>query len=336
MFRIAAASLAALLCAALVSPAFAQDKKKDASALRAKAQSAVNASDFESGIAACRALLELDPDDGQAWFLLGYCLHGAKKLDEALKAHEKAAEFPQYAPTATYNVACVYALRNDKDKAFEWLKKAVDAGFTNADHIETDADMDSLRGDPRFAKIVAAMTAAPEQVRAFAIATPRSSARLFLFGNRRSAGQVMIDHGQPDWKDAYGEMIDSPDSVGKRWRLGSDFWTTLDSNLDLTIGGTKVPAGVYYLALEHKGDSKIALVLLDPVAVRKEKIDAFQVERTAGSGTEIVLQHREVEDEAEKLAFSFESDPADASSAKLIIRFGPHELTAPVRLQLEK
>jgi tetratricopeptide (TPR) repeat protein len=334
MFRIAIAAVAALLCAA---PAFAQDPKKpSASALRAKAQSAADSGDFETGIQACRALIELDAEDGQAWFFLGYCLHGAKKLDEALEAHQKATKFPRFAPIATYNIACVHALRNDKDKALEWLKKAVDAGFTNADHIETDSDMDSVREDPRFAKIVAAMSAAPAPMRAFAIATPRSSARLFLWGGSSSAGQIVIDHGLPPWKDSYSKTIDLPDSVGKRWRMGTDFWTTLDSNLDLTIAQTKVPAGSYYLALENKGQGKIALVLLDPQAVRSKKLDAFQVDRTAGIGTEIVLQHNEVDEVAEKLAIALEADADDVAAAKLVIRFGPHELTAPVRLQLAK
>jgi hypothetical protein len=29
--------------------------------------------------------------------------------------------------------------------------------------------------------------------------------------------------------------------AGKRWRFGENFWTTLDTNMELTIGGVKVP-----------------------------------------------------------------------------------------------
>ncbi len=51
----------------------------------------------------------------------------------------------------------MYALKGDKDKAFEWLLKAAEAGWNDTAHMARDSDMDSLRDDPRYDKIIALM-----------------------------------------------------------------------------------------------------------------------------------------------------------------------------------
>ena len=49
-----------------------------------------------------------------------------------------------------YNVACLYAVEGDADRAIDCLEDAVRAGFAHRDWIENDPDLDSLREDPRF------------------------------------------------------------------------------------------------------------------------------------------------------------------------------------------
>jgi hypothetical protein len=55
---------------------------------------------------------------------------------------------------STYNAACAAAVTGHPDEAFVWLTRAADAGWRDADHLETDTDLDSLRDDPRFAAFV--------------------------------------------------------------------------------------------------------------------------------------------------------------------------------------
>lgn len=119
-------------------------------ALMSKAVAAMEAGDVDAAVAGFKAVIEKAPDSGRAWHLLGYTLHGAGRLDDALKAHKKAAEFPESRAIATYNIACVYALRGNPDMAFAWLGKAVARGFTNHRHTESDEDLRSLRDDARF------------------------------------------------------------------------------------------------------------------------------------------------------------------------------------------
>lgn len=79
--------------------------------------------------------------------------------EEAIRTYEKAfdAGIPPGANTrglAYYNMACAYARLKNTDKAFEMLGKAVDEGFANRDAMRTDADLEGLRTDPRFAAIL--------------------------------------------------------------------------------------------------------------------------------------------------------------------------------------
>ena len=49
-----------------------------------------------------------------------------------------------------YNLACAEARSGNKDKAFERLTQAIDAGFDSPEHIRYDDDLESLHGDPRW------------------------------------------------------------------------------------------------------------------------------------------------------------------------------------------
>jgi len=57
-------------------------------------------------------------------------------------------------PRAAYNLARVYASFDDRDRAFEWLAKALALGFDDLGFVKTDPVLAGLRGDPRFAKLM--------------------------------------------------------------------------------------------------------------------------------------------------------------------------------------
>lgn len=101
-----------------------------------------------------RLIIAANPDNGQAWHFLGYSLHAGGHIDEALPIHLMAAEFPQGRGIASYNVACVYALKGKKDQAFAWLEKSKAAGFNDPEQLANDEDMNNLKSDPRFAAFV--------------------------------------------------------------------------------------------------------------------------------------------------------------------------------------
>src|SRR5262245_9787030 len=98
-------------------------------------------------------LAKAEPSYGQAWFRLGYSLHALGKYDQAVNAYLKCVGIANN-PIAMYNLACAYARLKDKDKAFEWLKKSVTAGFTQVQQFKSDSDLEDLRSDARFQEVI--------------------------------------------------------------------------------------------------------------------------------------------------------------------------------------
>ncbi len=88
--------------------------------------------------------------DGDDYYSRGMNFHRRERYDEAIEAFRKAIEAGYREDAASYNIACGYALKGDRDKAFEWLRKAEEAGFDVASYLGHDDDLDNLRGDPRW------------------------------------------------------------------------------------------------------------------------------------------------------------------------------------------
>ncbi len=122
--------------------------------LMEKATGLMSDGSFDEALPLFAKITNLDPENGEAWFKYGYCLHLSGKLDEAMEAHKKAAGFEQFAEIATYNLACAYSLKNDTDQAFAHLEKAIGLGFGNANQVETDSDFDNIRKDQRYADLI--------------------------------------------------------------------------------------------------------------------------------------------------------------------------------------
>jgi tetratricopeptide (TPR) repeat protein len=98
-------------------------------------------------------VLKTEPQNGAAWYQLAMSQFSLKQYERAIAPFEKAIEISNN-PVAMYNLACVYALLNQKEKAFEWLEKALASKqairFAN---FAADADFENLRADERFKKL---------------------------------------------------------------------------------------------------------------------------------------------------------------------------------------
>ncbi|MCC6670573.1 MAG: DUF2911 domain-containing protein [Planctomycetes bacterium] len=321
------------LCAA---PAAAQGD--DLARIRKQAEEAFQQQDWAAAAKHFQVVVQKAPEDAKAWHQLGYALHVQGQLDAALAAHLKAASFPETQAVGTYNVACVHALKKDKDQAFTWLAKAVEAGFSDADLLASDTDLNALHEDPRWAKLIARMQGAggdakgPDPQTVYAQDTVRRATRVAFFGRRSSAGQIAIQYGSPAWKTEHGDAVEAGKTIGKRWRFGADFWTTLDTSIPFQVGDVKVEPGLYYLVLEHTAKDTAALVLLDPVEVRKQRLDAYVAGRSKG-GVAIPIPLQRAEEVANELGISLAKTKAQDELA-LNVRFGPYRLGTTLKLQL--
>ncbi len=56
-----------------------------------------------------------------------------------------------------YNLACIFALAGEKNRALEALDQAVGAGFTHREWVENDSDLNCLHEDSRYAEILLRM-----------------------------------------------------------------------------------------------------------------------------------------------------------------------------------
>ena len=129
----------------------------------------------------------------QTAFQAAYDLHMDGKLDEAIEAHKAAAKFDSHKGIATYNLGCAWALKEDKEKAFEALSNAIDFGFNDKHQFKFDDDLNSLRDDERFNKLIARLEKASAPDDAMAELEEADSIEVEDFGDR-SKGQEVFQH----------------------------------------------------------------------------------------------------------------------------------------------
>jgi serine/threonine protein kinase/Tfp pilus assembly protein PilF len=105
-----------------------------------------------------RKHLELTPDDPRALYMGAMSLTALGESDKAREWNRRALAMDPDDPSVLYNIACAFAMENQKSEAIDALQKALDNGFGHWSWIDHDADLDSLRDDPAF---LALMTKKP-------------------------------------------------------------------------------------------------------------------------------------------------------------------------------
>ncbi|HEX8493813.1 MAG TPA: tetratricopeptide repeat protein [Pyrinomonadaceae bacterium] len=159
-FRLLVALFGALLFSCGLVVAHAQQSSNTTaqaqgiSSAMSEAEALFQSQKFTEAAKAFAAVTKAEPANGRAWLRLGSSLHALGQYERAVAAFERAVEILR-GPIAMYNLACAYARLNNKEKAFEWLNKALNAGFPQINLLQTDEDLASLRDDARFREAVA-------------------------------------------------------------------------------------------------------------------------------------------------------------------------------------
>jgi eukaryotic-like serine/threonine-protein kinase len=92
---------------------------------------------------------------------LATVLSSERRYDEAAKLFRQAIEMANKAQgqlvlsTAWYNYACGAAVAGHRDDAFQYLREAIDNGYSDVEGMTIDDNLKSLRSDPRFDALVA-------------------------------------------------------------------------------------------------------------------------------------------------------------------------------------
>lgn len=144
-------------------------------------------------------------------------------------------------------------------------------------------------------------------------------------------GQFAISYGRPLWNSIYEDSGQLDDlTMGKTFRLGKNFWSTLDTTIALEVGGVRVPPGLHYLGLRRSENGQWRLGFIDPSKARRSHLDAS---RTASAEFEFTapLAFSPSEIRKERLMISLSYDPIRPEDVRMRIEWGPHMLSAPIK-----
>ena len=109
-----------------------------------------------------RRSIELGPKSSYGYYDLGnLLLRIPEKRAEARELLERAIELAPGDAWAHYCLGCWYALEGRKPEALDCLEKAFEKGFANREWMEKDRDLERLRDEPRYRKLVGAEIGGP-------------------------------------------------------------------------------------------------------------------------------------------------------------------------------
>jgi hypothetical protein len=165
----------------------------------------------------------------------------------------------------------------------------------------------------------------------------RGTTRVGYWNNEKNmgAGQFAIDYGRPIWRKEYEDAAKfDAMTKGKVYRLGSNFWTTLDSDMPLTIAGKTIPAGNWYLGLHRSADGGVwSLVFIDPAQARAAHIDASEIER-APVAFKAPMTVEQAAEAKEKLTIDLVLQRGNIKDVTLKIAWGKMQLSAPIQVPI--
>ena len=166
----------------------------------------------------------------------------------------------------------------------------------------------------------------------------RKASNVFVFTDDfETLAGASISYSQPAWQDSYEGMLDG--IKGNYTRLGKNWWTTFDTVGALEIGGTKVEAGSYYLGLAVDKDGAFTLLVFDSKQAMKNGLlpfstSLFRGEVKAEIRAPLTFAKSSLKDTVVKMEIDLTADPKDPATGRFSIRWGKHELSAPVKFTL--
>jgi tetratricopeptide (TPR) repeat protein len=125
---------------------------------------------FNEQVAELRQVVELKPNDGDAWINLGTAYVNNRNFPEAFNAFERADRIaakwasmnygtdvpPMFPPGYQFSqIARIYSATNEPGKALENLERAIKAGCDCLDEIAKENDFEPIRNTPEYRKLFA-------------------------------------------------------------------------------------------------------------------------------------------------------------------------------------
>ncbi len=101
-----------------------------------------------------QTVLSLDPGFTDAMYNMAIIYALKNEYNESITWFNKILQFKPDSPAVCYNIACIYARQNKQNKAVLWLKRAVGMGYNNLKMIESDKDLENIRGTAYYQELL--------------------------------------------------------------------------------------------------------------------------------------------------------------------------------------
>ena len=76
-----------------------------------------------------------------------------REYEKAIATFQQLIAITPDNPALYYNIACVYGQQNRKDDAVAWLEKAINHGYDNWTHLQSDTDLAVVRQTAYYQKL---------------------------------------------------------------------------------------------------------------------------------------------------------------------------------------
>lgn len=101
-----------------------------------------------------RAVLLRAPDYVDVLRSLGDTLSQLGQHGDALEIDRRLARLRPADSVVRYNLACSLALGGAREEAIRELRAALENGYDDLEHLEADADLDTLRDEPEYRRLM--------------------------------------------------------------------------------------------------------------------------------------------------------------------------------------
>jgi tetratricopeptide (TPR) repeat protein len=133
----------------------------------ADARAASAARDWPTAAEHWRTVVAYNPVTGSYWLRLADAEYQHGRYSDAIVAYQRALELGTqgevdeselgagFPSDILYRIGCCHALQDEPETALVWLTRAIERGYRDLTHAQTDDALASLRAEPRFRDLVA-------------------------------------------------------------------------------------------------------------------------------------------------------------------------------------
>ncbi len=173
-----------------------------------------------------------DERSGGDWYDRASDLYHNESYKKAGEAYMHAARLGYRRGTAYYNAGCSYALAGETDKAIDALRESFDEGFDSPNLYAADDDLNSLRADPRFRKLLDEVMNS---------GSAESSRRAANRDFDRLAKRKNVDDG--DWNSVGMDLLRSGDYEKSAEAFNNEFKVSQDEDALYNMACARALAG---------------------------------------------------------------------------------------------